>query len=246
MCAASAVVVDLPLVPVMAMNGASGACSARSRQNSSTSPMISTPAPRASSTVQCGLGWVSGTPGDSTKDEKPDHSAVLRSPVAMPSPAAFATLSGLSSHATTSAPPSLSASAVAIPEPPRPKRATRFPPKERAGIIQLPQLQAGKPDQRQDHGDDPEADHHLAFGPAKLLEMVMDRRHQEDAAAGHLEETDLDDDRQRFHDEQAADNGEHDFVLGGDRDGTDQAAHGERAGVAHEDRRRRRVEPEEA
>ena len=59
----SAVVVDLPLVPVMATNGASGASFARSRQNSSMSPMISTPAAFASLADQCGSGWVSGTPG---------------------------------------------------------------------------------------------------------------------------------------------------------------------------------------
>ena len=41
--AMSAVVVDLPLVPVMATNGASGQLLARSRQNSSMSPTISTP-----------------------------------------------------------------------------------------------------------------------------------------------------------------------------------------------------------
>ena len=43
MCAISAVVVDLPLVPVIATNGAAGARRRRSRQNSSMSPMISTP-----------------------------------------------------------------------------------------------------------------------------------------------------------------------------------------------------------
>ena len=43
-CAISAVVVDLPLVPVIATNGEPGATFARSRQNSSMSPMISTPA----------------------------------------------------------------------------------------------------------------------------------------------------------------------------------------------------------
>ena len=62
-CAVSAVVVDLPLVPVMATNGAVGAISARSRQNSSMSPITSTPAARASATDQCGAGCVSGTPG---------------------------------------------------------------------------------------------------------------------------------------------------------------------------------------
>ena len=38
----SAVVVDLPLVPVMATNGECGASLRRSRQNSSTSPITST------------------------------------------------------------------------------------------------------------------------------------------------------------------------------------------------------------
>ncbi len=37
--------------------------------------MISTPARRALPTVQCGAGWVSGTPGDSTSAAKRDQSA---------------------------------------------------------------------------------------------------------------------------------------------------------------------------
>ena len=63
MWAISAVVVDLPLVPVTATTGLPGAALARSRKNSSTSPMISTPAACALRTVQCGSGCVSGTPG---------------------------------------------------------------------------------------------------------------------------------------------------------------------------------------
>ena len=77
-CAISAVVVDLPLVPVMAMNGASGAMCRRSRQNSSMSPITSAPALRASSTVQCGSGCVSGTPGASTSAAIFDQSAVAQ------------------------------------------------------------------------------------------------------------------------------------------------------------------------
>ena len=42
--AVNAVVVVLPLVPVMAMNGDCGHTAARSRQKISTSPMISMPA----------------------------------------------------------------------------------------------------------------------------------------------------------------------------------------------------------
>ena len=52
----SAVVVDLPLVPVMAMNGANGTWRRRSRQNNSMSPMISMPAALALTTGQAGFG----------------------------------------------------------------------------------------------------------------------------------------------------------------------------------------------
>ena len=68
--AISAVVVDLPLVPVMATNGASGALAPRSRAKSSMSPTIGTPASSARLTVQCGFGWVSGTPGASTNSSE--------------------------------------------------------------------------------------------------------------------------------------------------------------------------------
>src|SRR5690606_13166809 len=134
--------------------------------------------------------------------------------VKKPRPAASSTRSGLSSKQWTSAPPAASASAVAMPEPPRPKRASRLFAKERAGIIALPQLQGRKADQGEHDRDDPEADHHLALGPAKLLEMVVDRRHQEHAPAGHLEPGHLDDHRHELDHEQAADDGEHDLVLG--------------------------------
>ena len=50
----------------------------------------------------------------------------------------------------------------------------------------------------------------------------------------------------RLHHEQPADDREHDLVLDRDRDRAQQAAERERAGVAHEDLRRRRVEPKEA
>ena len=80
----SAVVVDLPLVPVMATNGAFGALRRRSRQNSSMSPITSTAAARASPTVQCGAGWVSGTPGASTSAAIFDQSICRRSAVGMP------------------------------------------------------------------------------------------------------------------------------------------------------------------
>ena len=45
--------------------------------------------------------------------------------------------------------------------------------------------------------------------------------------------------------EQAADDHQHELMVGGDRDRAERSAEREAAGVAHEDRGRRRVEPEE-
>ena len=50
----------------------------------------------------------------------------------------------------------------------------------------------------------------------------------------------------RLHHEQAADDREHDLMLDRDRDRAEEAAERQRAGVAHEDLRRGRVEPQEA
>ena len=122
-------VVDLPLVPVMATNGAFGACARRSRQNNSMSPITSTAAACASPTDQCGAGCVSGTPGASTRAEILDQSICRKSAVGMPAAVALATVSASSSQPTTSAPPASSALALASPEPPRPKTATFLPAK---------------------------------------------------------------------------------------------------------------------
>src|SRR5579859_3163614 len=69
-CPTSAVVVDLPLVPVMAITGdlpGRSELGRISRANNSTSPITGTLALLACSTTPWGLGWVSGTPGDSTR-----------------------------------------------------------------------------------------------------------------------------------------------------------------------------------
>ena len=50
----------------------------------------------------------------------------------------------------------------------------------------------------------------------------------------------------RLEHEQAADDGEHDLVLGDHRHRAQRAADRQRAGVAHEDHGRRRIEPQEA
>src|SRR5690606_100426 len=230
----SAVVVDLPLVPVMATKGERGACARRSRQNSSMSPMTSMPHSRARRTLQCGSGWVSGTPGASTSASKREKSASTRSAVAMPALTASSIAAVRSSVATTSAPPAMSALALASPDAPRPTTATRLPRIVSTAITRSPQLQGREPDQGKDNADDPEADHDLRLGPAEMLEVMVDRRHLEDALAGEFERGDLNDHRDGLEYEQAADDGEHDLMLGGHRDRAEHAAHGERAGIAHE------------
>src|SRR5262245_41017827 len=52
-------------------------------------------------------------------------------------------------------------------------------------------LVEGEADARADGGDDPEAEHDLRLRPGQQLEVMMDRRHQQDAAAEHLEGGDL-------------------------------------------------------
>src|SRR5665213_1089748 len=246
-CVVSAVVVDLPLVPVMATSGQLrpwlSCMAARSRQNNSISPMISTSCWRASRTVQCGSGWVSGTPGASTNAETSRQSISFRLCVLMPAALACSSLAVASSKAMTSAPPATSACAASRPEPPRPKTATVLSAKVVMGIKKLSQLQRGQPRQRQHHRHDPEADDDLRFGPAQLFVVMMDRRHLEHALAGQLERHDLHDYRHGFQNEKAADDREHDLMLDGDRDGAEHAAKRERAGVAHEDRSGRCVEP---
>src|SRR4051812_9182856 len=262
------------------------------------SPITSTPASRASSTDQCGTGWVSGAPGVSTSAAKLTHDTFRKSAVMKPACAALARLSMLSSPAITSAPPAFSAWQLASPEPPSPNTATVLPAKEVTRIKEglstgrpgerrdpytrdsdvnktadaashtrgggygarrspgrrrvnspptsSPQLQRRQPGQRQHHRDNPEPDHDLRLGPSLLLEMVVQRRHPEHAFAGQLERDHLHDDGYRLQHEQPADDGEHQLVLGRHRDRAEHAAERQRAGIAHEDRRRRRVEPEEA
>src|SRR5215471_16740503 len=124
------------------------------------SPITSQPASRAFNTLQCGAGWVSGTPGARTSAAKFAQDTLRRSAVMKPSCAALARLSALSSPAITSAPPAFSAWQEASPEPPRPNTATVLPAKEVTGIIdRLPQLQRRQAGKRQHHRDDPEADH---------------------------------------------------------------------------------------
>ncbi len=126
-CAVSAVVVDLPFVPVMATSGASGAIAARSRQKSSMSPMISTPAAVASFADQCGSGWVSGTPGVSTRDAISDQSMPRSSATSCPAARA---LSRAARHRPTRT--------RVLPRPSRPRRSQGRNRRARTGPACVP------------------------------------------------------------------------------------------------------------
>ena len=133
--AISAVVVDLPLVPVMATNGASGALAPRSRseeldvaddRNARRIGEVDRPVRRRMRERHAGREH---------EQLKPRQSASARSTSAMPCGAARSRAAALSSQAATSAPPSTSARAVESPEPPRPKRATLCPRMVSTGVI---------------------------------------------------------------------------------------------------------------
>ena len=102
-----------------------------------------------------------------------------------------------------------------------------------------------EPDPRADRGDDPEAEHDLRLRPGHHLEVVVERRHQQDPPPEGLESEDLGGDRERLDHEDPADDDQQHLGLGHHREGADRAAEPERAGVAHEDRGREGVEPEE-
>ena len=97
--------------------------------------MISTPAALALATVQCGSGWVSGTPGASTRAANRLQSASLRSSTLKPAAAAASRLSAVSSAQTTVAPPASSARAAASPDRARPNTATVLPANVVTGVM---------------------------------------------------------------------------------------------------------------
>src|SRR5216683_5368892 len=205
-----AVVVDLPLVPVMPTKPAFG----WARASSSMSQMIGLPAARAATATGCGLGRWLGMPGLMTSAAARDHSMDEGSTIGTPILAAASREAALSSQATQSIPAALRACTVARPERASPSTTKDEPLRTPRSIIRSPQLQRGEADHRQDGGNDPEAEDDGGLGPALLLEMVMQRRHLEDAPAGHLVRQHLDHHRHRLEHEQAAHDRQHDLVLG--------------------------------
>src|SRR5690349_18007973 len=118
------------------------------------------------------------------------------------------------------------------------------------------QLQRRERDKRAEDAENPEPNDHLRLAPALHLEMVMQRRAQENPMRARivdpvfllavLEHAPLDDHRGGLGDEYTADEKQQELGLQQDRDDAERAAEGERSGVPHEYLRRVRVEPQKA
>src|SRR6266516_2216501 len=168
---------------------------------------------------------------------------------------------GRASVITTEAPSCASAPAAAIPATPAPITTTRssenvplttFPPgvgcassSSQASPCDEVGVEQTDPDRRTESRDDPEPDDHGELGPAGELEMVMDRRHQEDAAAEPTERDHLHDHRKRLQHEEPSDDHQEDRRVRHEREPAEEPTQGERSRVAHEDACGRGVPPEE-
>ena len=101
--------------------------------------------------------------------------------------------------------------------------------------------------ERQQEADHPEPGDYLRFLPSFELKVVVDGRHGEDAlAVAQLEAAYLEDYGCSFHNEDAADDDEEDFLRGADRRHAEGAPQGQGAGIPHEDLGRVAVVPQEA
>ena len=177
--AISAVVVDLPLVPVIATNGASGARTARSREKSSMSPTIGTPA--ALGEVDRPMRRRVGQRHPGRQHEQPKRSPVGSSEI----DERESRVSGALARIRVIVPDRDLGAAFderahrRHPGPAKAEDRDALPAKGFDRRQSSPQLQRREPDHRQHEGDDPEAHDDLRLRPSKLLEMMMDRRHLE-------------------------------------------------------------------
>src|SRR5262245_49561141 len=216
----SVVVVDFPFVPVIATIGPF-----TQRDASSSSPMISVPCRRAASNTGCSVC----TPGLTTTKSACSNVATVWPPTSSATPASRSrALSGTLwrlSVSTTCAPRRASSSAAAIPLRAAPTTTTRRPTTENASsATPSPQLQRCQTEQRKDDRRDQKACDDLGLAPSDQFEVVMQRRHLEHPLAGQLEGGDLDDHRQAFEHEDAADDRQQQFLLDEDRHGAERAA----------------------
>src|SRR6478672_10598289 len=106
--------------------------------------------------------------------------------------------------------------------------------------FELSQLHGRQRHRREHRADQPEADDDLRFAPAFALEVMVDRRDEENPPAfavsfpGVFEVANLQHHTDRFHHEDAASEEEHQLMADDNRDVADQTTQRQRAGIAHE------------
>src|SRR5260370_2002507 len=142
-----------------------------------------------------------------------------------------------SSVAVTWAPRATQRRAVATPVRASPTTRTRLPSSSIPGrtVTWLPQLQRGERKQRKNQSHDPTAHDDFRFAPAGQFEMMMQRRHAEDALACQPERRHLQNDRNCFKHKDAAHRKQEDLLLDGHGDDANGATNGQRTNVAHKD-----------
>src|SRR5215217_7578457 len=157
------------------------------------------------------------TPGPFTTTStcSSSSSSSVPSTTSTPAPASLpASTSVERSAARTATPRAASASAAASPV--RPSPTTSALRMEIEVVLVVDRKRAGT----QDRGDDPETNHDLRLGPRLHLEMVMDRRNQEDAFAPKLEGRDLEHHGKRLDEEDPADHEQQHLRFREDGEGT--------------------------
>src|SRR4029077_5053840 len=110
----------------------------------------------------------------------------------------------------------------------------------------LSQLQGRQAEQSENSRENPKPDDDSVFLPANQLEMMVNGRHGEDAAASQFETEDLQDHRDRFDDENAAYHNQQQFLLTTNGHYADHATDRERPCVAHENLGRMTIEPQKS
>src|SRR5438132_3137354 len=240
----SSLVVVLPFVPVTPSSGFRNR-----RKPSSTSLQIGTRRARAAA----GSGESPGTPGLLTSRSTSSSNCSSSVPRWTSTPASSslpASRSGPRATPTVGTPRRASASAAASPDRASPTTSARrgsFTLALRsAPEVREVAVEEREADGAQDRRHDPEAHHDLGLGPSLHLEVVMDRRHQEDASPEVLERHDLHDDRQRLDRKDPADEQQQEDCLREDRHRRQRTADGHRTGVAHDHLGRKGVVPEES
>src|SRR5881296_448207 len=255
-CATSAVVVVLPLVPVIAIKRVP--VPAKAWKPRSISERIGTRASRAAASG----GASGGTPGETITAAASRICARSWRPTSSATPRSVRSVSSASppygwsdaSLAYTRTPSRASSRVAATPLFPSPMTATTPPPAP-ATPRGSSHLQRRERDRRAHHPQDVEPHHDLRLRPTQFLEVVVQRRHAKHpvgvgvllavpplapAVHPHLQQH-----RHRFGDEHAARDEQQKLRLEHDGHAAERPPDGERPGVPHEHLRRVRVKPQE-